>query len=204
MAKFWDLVGAAVAEGLTACAVGSCVLAGAIGLNAAVGDVVKDSWRTFQSWSERSRVVYEAPNRPLGPPSEYRRLAETVALDHAGAPGIGAAGLDGPKFVRLFSALVSVESGFNPHAISSAGAIGLGQLMPETAAELGVADPFEPVSNLNGAARYLTGQLAQFEDVSLALAAYNAGPGRVLEYGGIPPFAETRAFVELVMDRAGI
>ncbi len=204
MVKFWVLVSKALGEGFTAFLVGCCVAVGAVAGNLVVLGTVESGIQSFRDWTEQRQAVPVAPRGPIGPRSEYRRLAEAVAHDHAGARGVRAAGLDRPEFVRLFSALIGIESGFNPHAVSSAGAVGLGQLMPETAADLGVADPFEPVSNLHGAARYLTMQLAHFGNVDLALAAYNAGPGRVARYGGIPPFAETRAFIELVLDRAGL
>lgn len=78
--------------------------------------------------------------------------------------------------------------------MSPKGAFGLGQLMPATARTLGV-DRKDPVQNLEGAARYLLEQLATFQDIDLALAAYNAGPGRVQEHGGVPPFSETRSYI---------
>lgn len=98
----------------------------------------------------------------------------------------------------LFQALVRVESAFNPDAVSPVGARGLAQLMPDTARALGVAidDPHE---NLDGGARYLLAQIGTFEALDLALAAYNAGPDAVRQYGGIPPYAETRAFVVRVL-----
>jgi soluble lytic murein transglycosylase-like protein len=100
----------------------------------------------------------------------------------------------------LLAAVVHVESGGNPQAVSPAGAQGLTQLIPATAQRFGVNDPFDPVQSLDGAARYLRGLLGQFGgDVSKALAAYNAGEGNVKKYGGIPPFAETRAYVPAVL-----
>jgi hypothetical protein len=134
----------------------------------------------------------------------HRALAEAVALRHAGVDAVAAAGLDALGFASLFTALVARESGFDPQAVSPKGAQGLGQLMPATAAALGVRDPFDPAENLDGAARYLVEQLARFGDVRLALAAYNAGPARVLEHGGVPPFAETRAYVAAVAEAAGL
>ena len=97
---------------------------------------------------------------------------------------------------RLVVALVVVESGFQPHVVSRAGALGLGQLMPETARALGV-DPQDPVQNLYGTIRHLRGNLDRFgyENVHLALAAYNAGRGAVERYEGIPPYDETRWYV---------
>lgn len=101
---------------------------------------------------------------------------------------------------KLLAAVVWSESAFNPEAVSSAGAIGLGQLMPGTAAELGV-DPTDPEQNLDGSARYLAAQINRFGRNDLGLAAYNAGPGRVSRAGGIPQIAETQAYVHVVLDR---
>ncbi len=100
---------------------------------------------------------------------------------------------------RLVVALVVVESGFQPRARSRAGALGLGQLMPETARSLGV-DPLDPAQNLYGTIRYLRGNLDRFgwNNVHLALAAYNAGRGAVERYEGIPPYSETQWYVHNV------
>jgi soluble lytic murein transglycosylase-like protein len=105
-----------------------------------------------------------------------------------------AAGVD----PALLAALVQHESGFNPAARSHAGAIGLAQLMPGTARGLGV-DPHDPIDNLRGGATYLRQQLDRFGRTDLALAAYNAGPNRVAQAGGVPRIAETRAYVDRVM-----
>jgi soluble lytic murein transglycosylase-like protein len=100
----------------------------------------------------------------------------------------------------LLRNLVRAESGFDPHATSGAGAMGLCQLMPGTAAGLGVTDPYDPVQSLEGGARYLRKALDQFGgDTAKALAAYNAGPGAVQKYGGVPPYAETQAYVQKIM-----
>ncbi len=128
-------------------------------------------------------------------PGRLRAMAYAVGLRHAGGPGPRAAGLTATGFTDLFVALIDQESRFDPRAISPKGAQGLGQLMPDTADLLGVSDPFDPAENLDAAARYFTAQLARFGDVRLALAAYNAGPHRVIEHGGVPPFRETRAYV---------
>lgn len=105
------------------------------------------------------------------------------------------AGLD----PRLLAAMVWQESGFQPDAVSRSGAVGLAQLMPGTAAGLDV-DPWDPVQNLEGGARYLAWTIEEFGSVELGLAAYNAGPGRVREAGGIPNIAETQAYVPRVLD----
>jgi soluble lytic murein transglycosylase-like protein len=115
---------------------------------------------------------------------------DLVAWTHYYAVGFG---LD-PLFLE---ALVLAESNFCVSAVSSAGAIGLGQLMPGTAASLGV-NPYDPLQNLWGTASYLRQKYLEFGDWTLALAAYNAGSGNVRRYGGVPPFAETRAYVDRV------
>lgn len=99
----------------------------------------------------------------------------------------------------LFRALIKWESSWNPNSTSSVGAKGLTQLMPETARELGVSDPYDPAQNLRAGAKYLKAQIDRFNSVELALAAYNAGPGAVKRYGGIPPFAETQTYVKRIM-----
>jgi soluble lytic murein transglycosylase-like protein len=103
----------------------------------------------------------------------------------------------------LLAGLVKQESGFNPSAGSPAGARGLTQLMPGTAAGLGVTDVLDPIQNLDGGAKYLRQQLDAFGgDVTRALAAYNAGPGAVQRYGGVPPYAETQNYVRIVQANA--
>ena len=103
----------------------------------------------------------------------------------------------------LLAGLVKQESGFNPNAGSPAGARGLTQLMPGTAAGLGVGNVLDPIQNLDGGAKYLRQQLDAFGgDVTRALAAYNAGPGAVQRYGGVPPYAETQNYVRIVQANA--
>jgi soluble lytic murein transglycosylase-like protein len=98
----------------------------------------------------------------------------------------------------LLVAVVRAESNFDPAAVSRAGAAGLTQLMPATAADRGVANVFDPVQNLEGGAGYLRAMLDRFDSLTLALAAYNAGPATVDRYQGIPPYRETRNYVRKV------
>jgi hypothetical protein len=142
------------------------------------------------------------------PPSLVRGFVPDEVLDELDVPGgdvraLAAAaarrhGLD-PELVL---AVVAVESGFRPQAVSPKGAQGLMQLMPKTASELGVADAFDPEQNLDGGVRHLGSLLSLYGgDVRRALAAYNAGEGAVARHNGVPPYAETRAYVERVLAR---
>ena len=127
---------------------------------------------------------------------------DETALRYAAHPGLRAADITVTDWLTLYRANIEVESAYNPAARSRVGAIGLGQLMPETAAELGV-DPHDVGQNLDGSARYLAMMLAEFGDPRLALAAYNAGPDAVREHGGIPPYRETQTHVRRVLAVAG-
>lgn len=102
---------------------------------------------------------------------------------------------------KLVMAVIDVESGFNAAAVSSAGAQGLMQIMPETGKDLDLCDPFDPSENIDAGIRYLKYLLETFQDRRLAVAAYNAGPNAVKKYGGIPPYEETQSYVQKVFAR---
>ncbi len=122
--------------------------------------------------------------------AQYESLIERAATRH---------GLD----PAILHGLIQQESGFDPSSTSSAGAAGLTQLMPGTAASLGVANPLDPAESIEGGARYLSQLMAQFGgNTTDALAAYNAGPGAVQRYGGVPPYAETESYVSKVLGYA--
>jgi soluble lytic murein transglycosylase-like protein len=124
----------------------------------------------------------------LPPKPEYDDLIKEAA-DRYGLP------------TALIRAVIMTESAFDPLAVSSAGAQGLMQLMPATSAELGVSDAFDPRENIMAGVQYLSSLLAaQKGNVKLALASYNAGPGNVKRYRGIPPFKETRRYVDKIMN----
>lgn len=113
----------------------------------------------------------------------FKQAAETYGVD-----------------INLLKCIAYAESNFRPDATSRSGAMGVMQLMPKTAEGLGVQDAYDPLQNIMGGAKYISIQLDRFDgDVELALAAYNAGPGNVKKYGGIPPFEETQNYVKKIM-----
>ncbi|MEL6310777.1 MAG: lytic transglycosylase domain-containing protein [Pseudomonadota bacterium] len=132
------------------------------------------------------------------PPPALLAAIDDTALRYAGHPGLRAADLTVTDWLTLYRANIEIESAYDPAARSRVGAIGLGQLMPATAIELGV-DPHDVAQNLDGSARYLAMMLAEFGDLRLALAAYNAGPDAVRVHGGIPPYRETETHVRRVL-----
>ncbi|MEE2901320.1 MAG: lytic transglycosylase domain-containing protein [Myxococcota bacterium] len=131
----------------------------------------------------------------------FRKLGKTRLTPKALLPIIEMASRESGLPPELIDAVVSTESGYRPSAVSKTGAKGLMQLMPKTAASLGVKNPFDPAENVRAGATYLRRMLEKFGRVSLALAAYNAGPGNVRKYKGIPPFAETERYVQVVWQR---
>ena len=148
--------------------------------------------------AEISLASFQPSRRAVHGTAETEELVLSVGSEYLRNPGLRAAGLSGTEWLALFRANIAVESGFNSEARSPVGAIGLGQLMPGTADVLGV-DPYNPSENLHGSARYLLAQLQRFGAADLALAAYNAGPEAVTQYGGIPPYAETQGHASKVL-----
>lgn len=124
-------------------------------------------------------------------PTEYIKTHATIIQQASDRFGID------PLFIK---AIIKAESNFEEKAVSPKGAQGLMQLMPGTAQDMAVEDPFDPEENIFGGTRYFSMLLRRFQDDKvLALAAYNAGPERVASHGGVPPFPETKAFVERVL-----
>lgn len=144
--------------------------------------------------SSAASVRFPAPaGVPTGgtDPGRYGPMIQAAAARHGIDP-------------QVFTNLVRQESGFDPDAGSPAGARGLCQLMPGTARTLGVSDPRDPAQALEGGAKYLREQLDHFGgDYTKALAAYNAGPGAVQRYGGVPPYAETQNYVRTILGQTG-
>lgn len=137
----------------------------------------------YPSFTSSSQV------RPAEPSGSLRAMITSTASKH----GISA---------RLVEAIVAVESAFNPSAVSPKGAMGLMQLMPKTASQYAVGNPFDPLQNLQGGIQFLRDLLDRFRgDLRLALAAYNAGEKAVVENDGIPPYRETREYVQKVLYR---
>lgn len=173
-----------------------------------------------------SRAAGTAPIGPEPQAAPVRKGTGPVARDTlaTSAPKVAAGGLAAPEWAapavkrwwpqiqdvarefgldpHLLASQMQKESGGRPHLVSPAGAKGLMQLMPATARAMGVKDPFDPIQSMRGGARYLKEQLETFNgDRQLALAAYNAGPGNVRKYGGVPPFKETRVYVREILER---
>lgn len=141
-------------------------------------------WGAAVAWAAAPAAGVSNP-----PPSrsDLRELVERLSMEH---------GVD----FKLVDALVTVESGYNPSAVSHKGALGLMQLMPDTARRLDISDPFDPEENVRGGVRELDRLIGRYSgNLQLALAAYNAGEGAVERHRGIPPYRETRDYVARVM-----
>jgi soluble lytic murein transglycosylase-like protein len=129
-------------------------------------------------------------------PQPASKATESVSLQSIIASASARSQID----ADFIAAVIRAESGSNPRAVSRKGAQGLMQLMPQTANALGVRDSFDPTENIDGGVRYLRDLLLQYNgDVAKALAAYNAGPQRVKQYGGVPPYRETHAYVARII-----
>jgi soluble lytic murein transglycosylase-like protein len=138
----------------------------------------------------------EGFEKDLSPPPSLRAPADPRTVSAAISSASDRHRID----PDLISSMIRAESGFNPNAVSRKGAQGLMQLMPQTASRLGVADAFDPGANVDGGTRYLRELLERYDfDLVKALAAYNAGPGKVEQYRGIPPYRETRAYVSRII-----
>ena len=163
------------------------------------GSASDDLAITGDRGAEPEDMQMAALSRPAHlPRADVLTAIRATALRYAGHPGLRRAELSVREWLTLYRANIEVESAYRQDSVSSAGAIGLGQLMPATARDLGV-DPRDPLQNLDGSARYLAMMLETFADPYLALAAYNAGPDAVRQYGSIPPYRETQNHVARVM-----
>ncbi len=127
-------------------------------------------------------IEFYAKGRPKGIEEIVTEISEKYMVD-----------------VSLVKAIITAESNCNPSAVSKKGAKGLMQLMPETAKALNVSRPLDPRENIIGGVKYIKGLLASYGDLKLSLAAYNAGPGAVKKYAGIPPYRETNSYIEKVI-----
>lgn len=185
---------------VTACAVILC----SPQVNATVIEYDAEGKATVTEIAPKVASLPMSQNAQAPQGQNLRELTRTIAVRYSGEPGVRKAGLSALTFIKVFEALIEAESGFDPNAVSEKGAMGLGQLMPDTAQELNVSDPFDPHQNLIGSAQYLTRQLLEFGSLKLALAAYNAGPGRVKEHGGIPPFPETQNYIAKITKKGGL
>jgi peptidoglycan DL-endopeptidase CwlO len=164
------------------------------------GDHVKIE-SVYEKPSHIRRVVGTEAAAPAFGPSAVRPASLQNSGSLAGVPYADMFIKAGAKYnisPKLLAAVAKVESGYNPRAVSPVGAQGLMQLMPSTARGLGVSNSFDPQEAINGGAKLLAHNLKEFKSLPLALAAYNAGGGAVHKYGGIPPFAETQAYVPKV------
>lgn len=157
-------------------------------------------WSGIYKYVDANGVVHFT-NTPTG--NQFRFYMKETSESDAGSGSISDQIARSAKAFNLDEALIKavikVESNYNPKAVSSKGAQGMMQLIPATAREMQVSDPFNPAENIRGGSRYLRLMLDQFDDdLELALAAYNAGPGNVRRYGGVPPFTETQEYITKV------
>lgn len=147
------------------------------------------------SFDQALQAARVSAGRPQPTPRAPRTAGATGEFDAVISAAAQRHGVD----ADLVHAVIRAESNYRSGCRSTAGAMGLMQLMPGTARSLGVSDPWDPAQNVDGGVRYLRQQLDRFGEVDLALAAYNAGPGAVKRYDGVPPYRETQAYVKRVM-----
>jgi len=171
---------------LCAVALAWCVLPALPAAGEILIEVRPDGTRVVRNVGGGSSAAATTPRLRQAPHADLERAVDEEAT---------ARGLD-PRLVR---AVIQAESAWNRYAVSHKGAMGLMQLMPATAVSLAVDDPYDGVQNVRGGTAYLAQLYERFGDLTLAVAAYNAGPGAVERYGGVPPFAETRAYVRRVL-----
>jgi hypothetical protein len=160
--------------------------------NLVLSDHVKDPSTVIKTYEVSKTGAFRTTKAgPRTTQSQYDALIEENAAVHGVNP-------------HLVRAVIQQESAFNPNARSHKGAMGLMQLMPGTAADLGVTDPYSPAQNIRGGVAYLKGLLTKFaQNVELALAAYNAGPTAVTKYGAVPPYRETQNYVTRITNAVG-
>lgn len=175
------------------------VRAGPLGLIAlGLGLATPAAAQVIEISADGTARTYSKPTQFIS--GEQKGLVPTVVTRAAEVDRFDRAAKAENVDVKLLRAVAWTESRGRQNAISPKGALGIMQLMPGTAAELRV-NPLDPDANVHGGARYLARQLARFQSVPLALAAYNAGPGAVIRWGGIPPYLETQSYVAQVLSR---